>query len=72
MFSLTSLRCFLAAAEELNFTRAAKRIFISQQALSSHISKLEDYYQVKLFDRGSSGVSMTLTDAGRAAAMVVI
>ena len=66
MFSLTSLRCFLAAAEELIFTRAAKRIFISQQALSSHISKLEDYYQVKLFDRGSSGVSMTLTDAGRA------
>ena len=36
MFSLTSLKCFAAAAEELNFTRAAKRLFISQQALSSH------------------------------------
>ena len=44
MFSLTSLKCFAAAAEELNFTRAAKRLFISQQALSSHISKLEEYY----------------------------
>ena len=42
MFSLTSLRCFSVAAEELNFTRAAKRLFISQQALSNHISKLED------------------------------
>ena len=63
MFSLTSLKCFLTAAEELNFTRAAKRMFISQQALSHHISKLEEYYGVKLFDRGTP---MTLTDAGRA------
>lgn len=63
MFSLTSLRCFSMAAEELNFTRAAKRLFISQQALSNHISKLEDYYGVKLFDRGSP---LTLTDSGRA------
>ncbi len=60
MFSLTSLKCFAAAAEELNFTRAAKRLFISQQALSSHISKLEEYYGVRLFDRG---IPMTLTDA---------
>ena len=63
MFSLTSLKCFAAAAEELNFTRAAKRLFISQQALSSHISKLEEYYGARLFDRG---IPMTLTDAGRA------
>lgn len=63
MFSLTSLHCFSVAAEELNFTKAAKRLFISQQALSTHISKLEDYYGVKLFDRGTP---MTLTDAGRA------
>ena len=31
--------------------------------LSSHISKLEEYYGVRLFDRG---IPMTLTDAGRA------
>ena len=63
MLSLTSLRCFVAAAEERNFTRAAKRLFISQQALSNHISKLEAYYDVRLFDRGTP---LTLTDAGRA------
>ena len=63
MFSLSGLHCFSVAAEELNFTRAAKRLFISQQALSNHIAKLEDYYGVKLFDRG---VPLTLTDAGRA------
>ncbi|MCI8304128.1 MAG: LysR family transcriptional regulator [Lawsonibacter sp.] len=63
MFSLTSLKYFSVAAEELNFTRAAKRLFISQQALSTHISKLEEYYDVKLFDRGAP---LTLTDAGLA------
>lgn len=63
MVSLTSLKYFSVAAEELNFTRAAKRLFISQQALSTHISKLEEYYGIKLFDRGAP---LTLTEAGRA------
>lgn len=63
MFSLTSLGYFSVAAEELNFTRAAKRLFISQQALSHHISKLESHYGVALFDRSAP---LTLTDAGRA------
>ena len=63
MFSLTSLEYFVVAAEELNFTRAAKRLYISQQALSNHILKLEEYYGVKLFDRGNP---MTLTEAGKA------
>ena len=43
MFSITSLKCFAVAAEELNFTRAAKRLYITQQALSNHIAKLEEY-----------------------------
>lgn len=38
--NLTNLTYFIAAAEELNFTRAARRLYISQQALSSHIAKL--------------------------------
>lgn len=63
VFSLTSLEYFAVAAEELNFTRAARRLFISQQALSNHILKLEEYYGVRLFDRGNP---MTLTEAGKA------
>lgn len=62
MFSMTSLKCFYVAANELNFTRAAKQLYISQQALSNHIAKLESYFDVRLFDRGSP---LTLTDAGR-------
>ncbi len=46
-----SLRCFIELAKELNFTRAAANMYITQQNLSLHIKKLEDCYGVKLFDR---------------------
>lgn len=51
----------MVAAEELNFTRAARRLYISQQSLSGHILKLENYFGVELFDRSPP---MTLTSAG--------
>ena len=41
MINFLNLEYFLVAAEELNFTRAAKRLYISQQSLSNHISNLE-------------------------------
>lgn len=52
---------FLVAAEELNFTQAAKKLYISQQALSRQIEKLENTYQVRLFDRDAP---MRLTPEG--------
>lgn len=57
-----SLEYFLVAAEELNFTRAAKRLYISQQSLSKHIAQLEQYFGLPLFDRNPP---MTLTYAGQ-------
>lgn len=56
-----NLEYFLVAAEELNFTKAAKRLYISQQSLSNHIAKLENYFGLQLFDRTPP---MTLTPAG--------
>ena len=48
---LNSLIYFSEAAKDLNFTQTAKRLFISQQNLSNHIARLEEYYDVKLFER---------------------
>ena len=56
-----NLNYFYVCAEELNFTRAAKKLFISQQSLSNHIKKLEEEYNVQLFNRGAY---ITLTEAG--------
>ena len=49
--SLLGMRYFLVAAEEMNFTNAARRLYITQQTLSSHIQRLEQEYQVTLFKR---------------------
>ena len=46
-----SLVYFSEAAKDLNFTKTAQRLFISQQTLSNHIARLEEAYQVKLFER---------------------
>lgn len=52
--NLKSLEYFIIIVEEMNITRAAERLFISQQALSSHMKRLEDEYQVTLFERRPS------------------
>ncbi len=60
------LREFLVFQQHLNFTAAAKELFISQPALSNHIASLENELGVPLLKRGST---FTLTSAGRALAV---
>lgn len=51
MINLLSLSYFVTVATEQNMTKAAHKLHISQQALSFHIAKVEDYYGTPLFDR---------------------
>ena len=60
---LLHLHYFRTVAEELNFTHAAKRLFISQPALSMTIKKLERELDTELFNR--NGRTITLTNQGR-------
>ncbi|MFD4599977.1 LysR family transcriptional regulator [Streptomyces sp. NPDC058464] len=61
---LRELRAFVAVAEEGGLSAAARRLHVSQPALSQTIGGLERQLGVKLLVRGSSGV--TATEAGTA------
>lgn len=61
---LRLLQCVVTLAEELSFTRAARRLYLAQPALSRHIRELEKSLSVTLFDRSTRKV--TLTPAGMA------
>lgn len=58
------LRYFVTVAEELHFTSASERLFISQPALSKQIRMLEHTLGITLFER--RGRSVRLTPAGSA------
>ncbi len=56
------LSVFISVARNLNFTRAANELHVSQPAISRHIQELETAYQTQLFER--SGGKIRLTPSG--------
>lgn len=53
------LACFLSVAKNLNFSRTAQELNISQPAVSHQINMLEKELNVKLFHRTSKSVALT-------------
>lgn len=58
------IRVFRAAAQHLNFSRAAEELLLTQPAVTQQIKALEEEFGTPLFDRGGGRIS--LTAAGRA------
>ena len=60
---LRQLEIFQAAAQTLNFTKAADRLGYAQSNITKQIQLLESELEVRLFDR--LGKSVYLTEEGR-------
>ena len=60
--TLQQLRCFVAVADEGQFTAAADELRLAQPSISAQIHRLEQVLGVSLFHRGRRPI--TLTDAG--------
>ena len=63
MVDLLRIETFLHAAENLNFSEAARILHLSQPTVSHHIKTLEKHLGVTLFER--QGSTVKLTDAGK-------
>ena len=59
MMELNHLRYFYEVAKSGSFSEAARRLHISQSALSKAVALLEDREGVKLFERSKKGVTLT-------------
>ena len=63
MLNLNDLNIFVEAAQARNFSLAARRLYLSQPAVSVHIGNLEKQLGIELFHR--KGRSIQLSEAGR-------
>ncbi|WP_431776390.1 LysR family transcriptional regulator [Streptomyces cucumeris] len=63
LIDIRRLRSFLTVAQEMSFTRAGARLYLTQQAVSSQVRALEHAVGTELFRRTTRNVQ--LTAAGR-------
>ena len=64
MINFNQLRVFHQAAKNMNFTAAAKKLYITQPAVTAHVKLFEDFCNLKLFKK--RGRKMYLTHEGKA------
>lgn len=58
-YSIREIECFIAVAEELSFTGAARRLHLAQPPLSRHIRSLEEKIGATLVSREPRRISLT-------------
>ena len=54
-----SMKAFIAVAETMSVTKASKKLFLTQPAVSRRISQLEEELGVRLFDRANKKMFLT-------------
>ncbi|MFE6281904.1 LysR substrate-binding domain-containing protein [Streptomyces sp. NPDC057877] len=59
MYDPSHLRTFLAVAQTLSFTQAARRLGLRQSTVSQHVRRLEDATGRQLFSRDTHSVELT-------------
>lgn len=59
MLTESMLKCFMAVAESLNFTKAAEGLYLTQQAVSRNVSALEKELDMKLLIRDTHSVRLS-------------
>jgi DNA-binding transcriptional LysR family regulator len=59
LIELRQLRYFMHLADELNFTRAARKANVSQSSMTEQLQRLEDVVGVRLVDRNRRNVRLT-------------
>lgn len=57
--TITQIKYFITVAGCLSFTKASEQLFLTQPALSRHISKMEEELNIQLFIRTGSGIRLT-------------
>ena len=59
ILTLQQMEALIFLVEERSFSRAAKRMLLTQPALTKNIRNVEDCLGVKVVNRSSAGVSLT-------------
>lgn len=59
VYDPSQLRTFLAVAQTLSFTQAARRLGLRQSTVSQHVRRLEDAVGRQLFSRDTHSVELT-------------
>jgi len=58
--TLQQLEALIHLVAERSFSRAARKMFLTQPSLTKHIKNLEDAVGVKVINRQNTGVTLTL------------